>query len=80
MTGFEPNKHDGTPHDGAGERSDALPFRVELWRTAAEVERVLGLASNAALARAIFHAAISENPGKRITLRRGERILDESPG
>jgi hypothetical protein len=80
MTGFEPNKHDSTPNGGPAERSDALPFRVELWRTGGEVERVLGLASNAALARAIFHAAISENPGKRVTLRRGEQILDESPG
>lgn len=60
--------------------TEELPFRVELWRDGVgdAVERVLGLAVNAQLARAIFKAAQGEHPERRITLRRGNRIIADS--
>ena len=42
------------------------------------VERVLARAATAELARAIFKAARSEHPQRRVTLRRGNRILADS--
>jgi hypothetical protein len=56
-----------------------LPYTVELWdlpRNAAE--RVIGRASSAILARAIFTAALREHLGRRIVLRRGQQIMAES--
>ncbi len=58
---------------------EKLPYRVELW--AAEdnaMERVLGRALNAALARSIFKAALTEYPNRRVTLSRGGRIITNS--
>src|SRR5829696_945307 len=59
---------------------DALPYHVELWHAAdrAGVEQVLGRASGIALARAIFTAASSERPDRRITVRRSRHILADS--
>lgn len=63
-----------------GEAAEDLPYIVELWTlTRAEVERVLGRANSATLARAIFTAAEMEHLGRRITLRKGsERIAESS--
>ena len=58
-----------------------LPYRIELWEggtDGAAVERVLARAFNAQLARAIFRAARSEHPDRRITLRRGTRVIADS--
>ena len=68
-----------TDQPGTGE---ALPYHVALWDAAdpASVERVLGRASGIALARAIFTAALSERPDRRITVRRSRRILADSAG
>ena len=56
-----------------------LPFRVELWQGATDkVERILARAVSAALGRAIFNAALSEHPDRRITLRRGSRLIADS--
>ena len=57
-----------------------LPYHIELWERAdgAAVERVLARAFNAQLARAIFRAARSEHPNRRITLRRGARVIADS--
>ena len=77
-TGFERDKHDGRPSAGSAEPPEGLPFCVELWQTPDDVARVLGRASSAALARAIFDAAITENPGRRVTLRRGAEMLEDS--
>jgi hypothetical protein len=63
------------PRDGDA----GLPYRVELWRERA-IERVLAWAASAALARAIFKAAKSEHPDRRVTLRRGGRIIADSGG
>ena len=63
----------------AGAQQEKLPYRVELWASAErEIERVLARAFNAPLARAIFKAARSEHPDRRITLRRGSRIIADS--
>jgi hypothetical protein len=59
---------------------ESLPYFVELWKSGQDVERVLGRASSAALAQAIFKAALTELPGRRITLRRGEEIIEQSRG
>jgi hypothetical protein len=79
MVESEQNKHHGvagpaTTTDG----KEQLPFSVELWRSAEDIERVLGLASSPVLARAIFRAAIVENPGRRVTLRQGQHIIEDS--
>jgi hypothetical protein len=61
-------------------RSENLPHRVELWDVADRnrVERVLARALNAPLARAIFNAAQTEHPERRITLRRGSRLIADT--
>jgi len=65
----------GPPH-AAVER---LPYAIELWDAGAQdVERVIARAVNATLARAIFKGAQAEYPGRRLTLRHGERILARS--
>jgi hypothetical protein len=62
--------------------TEQLPYRVELWHDGGgnTVERVLGRALNAQLARAIFTAATDEHPNRRITLRRGSRVIVDSAG
>jgi hypothetical protein len=60
--------------------TDALPYQVELWRAPENdaVELVLARALNAYLALAIYEAGIIEYPGRRVTLRRGRRIIADS--
>ena len=71
----------GTPSRPPPEPRDELPYSVELWRLEdAAVERVLARASSAQLAHAIFNAARSEHPGRRITLQQGSRIIADSAG
>jgi hypothetical protein len=58
---------------------DELPYRIELWHDGSDsIERVLARASNATLARAIFNAARGEHPERRITIRKGDRIIADS--
>jgi hypothetical protein len=60
--------------------AEDLPYRVELWRDGdgGGVERVVARAASVQLAHAIFRAVRSEHPGRRITLREGERIVADS--
>lgn len=59
--------------------TETLPYSVELWNGARdEVERELARASSAQLGRAIYKAAIGEHPGRRITLRRGNRTISDT--
>lgn len=60
--------------------AEELRYRVELWHDGLgdTIERVLGRALNAQLARAIFQAAIGEYPNRRITLRKGTRLIADS--
>jgi hypothetical protein len=66
--------------DAPSAPAEELPYRVELWRdgTGDAVERVLARAANVQLARAMFKAALGEHPERRITLRRGNRIIADS--
>jgi hypothetical protein len=64
----------------ASAETKELPYRVELWHDGRgdTVERVLARALNAQLARAIFKAATGEHPNRRITLRKGTRVVADS--
>lgn len=61
------------------ETAEELPYEVELC-DGKGVERVLARAHNAQLARAIFKAAVTEHPERRIILRRGGRVIADSAG
>jgi hypothetical protein len=70
-----------TPPAAAPARpAEALVYRIELWQAGqrSAVERVIALALNAQLARAIFRAAREEHPERRITLRKGNHIIADS--
>lgn len=70
-----------TPRTSRPSRPAAeLLYRIELWRDepADRVERVLARAASVELARAIFKAALTEHPGRRITLRTGNRTIEDS--
>lgn len=60
--------------------TEELPYRVELWHdgVGSTVERVLARALNAQLARAIFTAATGEHLNRRVTLRKGNRVIVDS--
>jgi hypothetical protein len=66
--------------DSSATQHDNLPYRIELWAAdgAGSVERVLAQAASAPLARAMFNAALTEHPERRITLRRGQRVIADS--
>jgi hypothetical protein len=56
-----------------------LPYAVELWnlpRTAPE--RVIARAASATVAQAIFAAARREHLGRRLVLRRGAQVLQQT--
>ena len=63
-------------------QSEKLSYRIELWTDEKDeaLERVLARAVNAALARAIFNAARTEYPDRRITLCRGSRMIADTHG
>jgi len=66
--------------DASSRPLEELPYRIELWHEERrdEVELVLARALSAVLARAIFNAAVSEHPERRITLRRDSRMIADS--
>jgi len=57
-----------------------LPYRIELWGDGdgRGIERVVARAASVQLAHAIFRAVRNEHPGRRITLREGEKIVADS--
>lgn len=61
---------------------EELSYRIELWGGSEPdaVERVLARAFSATLAQAIYKAAQTEHPDRRITLSRGETRLADSAG
>lgn len=61
---------------------EELPYRIELWRDGKgeDVEKVLARAQSAHLARVTFKAAKDVHPERRITLRKGNRTIEESNG
>jgi len=80
MTEQNQDKTKVLPLSGHDAPTEKLPYRVELWDAAKgeTVERVLARALSAPLARAIFKAAQTEHPDRRITLRRGSRVVADS--
>jgi hypothetical protein len=58
--------------------AEDLPYRVELWGDGDGIERVVARAASVQLAHAIFRAVRNEHPGRRITLREGEKIVADS--
>jgi hypothetical protein len=60
-----------------GTSQDHLPYLVEL-TTSGGGRRLLAKAESAALARAIFEAAVQEHPSEHLTLRNGSTVLAES--
>ena len=66
--------------EGQAAEDGAMPYCIELWDSAQPslVEKRLARASSVGLARAIFQAAGTEHPGRRITLRQGRRIIADS--
>lgn len=80
MMGREPDHSKVVPLEAVtSSKTDALPYCVELWNGSRdEVERELARASSAQLGRAIYKAAIGEHPGRRITLRRGSRMISDT--
>ena len=62
--------------------SQELPYGIELRQADNhdKVERVLARAVNSQLAHAMFRAAQGEYPERRITLRKGTRIIADSSG
>jgi hypothetical protein len=60
-------------------RAVRLPYTVELWNLPrTEPERILARAANLTIARAIFITAQGEHLGRRVVLRRGGEVIQES--
>ncbi len=67
-----------TPAHAASRPTEDLPYSIELWHADQDaVERVLARALNTKLARAIYKAARTEHPGRRIVLRKGNRVVSD---
>jgi hypothetical protein len=77
-------EHDSSkiePARGAAAADENLSFKVELWNAEkSHVERVLARAASSVLAQAIFTAAKTEYPGRRISVRRGDTVLMDGSG
>lgn len=59
--------------------SAQMPYAIELWNLPrTEPEKVIGRAASMVLARAIFAAAQTEHLGRRLILRRGTKVVQES--
>jgi hypothetical protein len=55
-----------------------LPYVVEVWDPAGpETERVVARAATRSVAQTIFSAVGTEQPGRRVRLRRGGTVLSE---
>jgi hypothetical protein len=70
---------DTRPSSGAAAPEEALPYKIELWdERRISVQRVLARIASSVLARAAYEAAVSEHANRRITLRRGSRLIADS--
>ncbi len=59
--------------------TEKLPYAIELWDVSGtEPERILARASRQSLARAIFKAARTEHPDRKLRLCHGHRVIAES--
>jgi hypothetical protein len=65
-------------HSEPAENED-LPYRVMIWpEEAAAAGKVLARAASVVLARAIYKAALEENPGRHVTLNKGSQVINDS--
>ncbi|MDB5454362.1 MAG: hypothetical protein JWO33_2940 [Caulobacteraceae bacterium] len=56
-----------------------LPYSVELWNAPGTApERVLARAANIVIARTVFAAASVEHAGRRLVLRRGAELIQQT--
>lgn len=67
------------PRSGSADPGEPLPYAVELWDVARDgPERVLGRAASILLANAVFAAAQADYVGRKLVLKRGDKVLAES--
>lgn len=67
------------PLGGSADPGEPLPYTVELWDVAGKApERVLGRAASILLANAVFAAAQNDYVGRKLVLKRGNKVLAES--
>ncbi len=67
------------PERGEVNEKEDFPYRVTIWvEESTSGVKVLARAANVVLARAIYVAALTENPGRRITLDRGLETISDS--
>ena len=67
------------PFQPAAVGAGRLLYTIELWNlTRSEPEKVVGRAASMMLARAIFTAAETEHLGRRVVLRRGAKVVQQS--
>lgn len=79
MTDRDPSMTGLDTRPGTAQAADDLPYCIELWTPGRErVERVLGRAASAQLARAILAGAQTEYPGRRLTIRRGDDMVSDT--
>lgn len=78
---MSPREHESrvVPLEGPPPPAAPLPYVIELWDVAGEgPERVLGRAASVLLANAVFAAAQSDYVGRKLVLKRGDKVLAES--
>lgn len=66
------------PSAEPGAVATELPYRLELWNGAGEVEKLLALSSTPGIGYAAYYAAIREYIGQRIALTYDGRVLAAS--
>ena len=80
MAEKDPAENKVLPISGHGADDEELRYEIVLLdRADGAKERVLAKAASAQLGQAIFNAAKSEHPDRRIILRRDTLTLAESP-
>lgn len=67
-----------TRGESKGQKSDELPYTVELWKDNDAIEMMLGALRVPSLAWSSYYAAVAAFPGRKITLRLNAQILANS--
>jgi len=64
--------------ENKGQKSDELPYLVELWQDGGAVEMTLGALRVPSLAWSSYYAAVAAFPGRKVTLRHNAQVLASS--
>jgi hypothetical protein len=59
-----------------------IQHRIDVWAEPGKgggIEETLGVLSDTKMALAAFKQAVADRPGKRITIRHGARIIEQTP-